>query len=123
MGEEQCVGSCMTEKEDYTYTCADCFGQLTACTKKQCFAECSGGSSGACAECTWKNCVPAFTSCCGIIDVPMKEPATPTALALVEGKKAGDACKNDADEKTWTGKGEANFESDLSECGRKCMGE
>jgi len=69
-GAEACVTKCMAGKEGYSSSCADCFGQLTACTAKNCLAQCTAGKSPGCTECTQKNCVPSFTSCSGITEIP-----------------------------------------------------
>jgi hypothetical protein len=67
-----CVGTCIAAKEQYTTTCASCFGDLGQCTRDHCMIQCIGGESPACQHCTVSKCVPAFESCSGITDVPSK---------------------------------------------------
>ena len=51
-GAKACVSSCLQAAEKYSATCADCFGDLAACTEANCLAPCIGGASAACATCT-----------------------------------------------------------------------
>jgi len=42
--------------------------------------------------------------------------------AIADSEEAGGACTNAGDQQVWTSKGEANFKSDMSACGRSSMG-
>merc|ERR1712139_714295 len=77
-----------------------------------CWTKCIGGETAACKQCVADSCTPALKTCSGL---------TPPSLALSFGSQGG-ACTNDADQQVWTSKGEANFNSDMSDCGHSSLG-
>lgn len=83
MGAKSCVSKCMVGKESYTSACADCFGELGACTESNCLAQCIAGNSPKCAACQQAKCAPAFTTCSGL---------TPPSTALLVPSQGTATC-------------------------------
>eukprot|EP00928_Gymnodinium_smaydae_P057122 TRINITY_DN4039_c0_g1_i1.p1 TRINITY_DN4039_c0_g1~~TRINITY_DN4039_c0_g1_i1.p1 ORF type:complete len:257 (+),score=22.49 TRINITY_DN4039_c0_g1_i1:53-772(+) len=112
LGAARCTASCIKKKESYTDQCSACFGDLADCTQKSCLSQCAFGESPACSKCLAQHCAPAFTACSGL---------TPASGMSVQSYLSA-ACTDDADQKVWKAHGEANFRSDMQECGLNCLG-
>merc|ERR1719436_1835773 len=98
----------------YTEDCSSCFGALTGCTKDNCMVDCMTDANGSkCKDCVDDHCTPAFETCSGL---------TPPSQAVALEATA-DACKDDDDMAIWNGSGKTDFQSDLSDCGHKCLGD
>jgi len=120
LGAKACVSSCLQSAEKYSAPCADCFGDLTACTESNCLFPClKSPPTKACADCQNSKCVPAFVSCSGI---PQSDLPPPPPAPLMVAANATGACSDDADQAIWTAKGSANFQADMTKCGTSCMG-
>jgi hypothetical protein len=78
-GAKSCVSKCMVGLEGYSSACADCFGDLTACTEKNCLAQCAAGNSPSCTTCQNAHCVTPFQTCSGLT-----VPTTTTMLVAVD---------------------------------------
>ena len=48
--------------------------------------------------------------------------ACSNAASLLRGNSDSPACTNDADTSIWSSKGKANFNTDMTTCGKKCLG-
>merc|ERR1719192_2744899 len=113
LGMSSCTSKCIAKRRGYTATCADCFGELTGCTKDHCMFDCMTDAQGtSCKDCVDDHCTPAFKTCSGL---------TPPSKAELRAPQT-DACKDAADQKVWTTDGKTDFEGDLSACGHKCLG-
>lgn len=65
-GGATCVTNCM-EMLGLSSACATCFGSVSACTVRECIAECSGSDEMACTDCRVREgCVSAFEACSGL---------------------------------------------------------
>ncbi len=61
-----CGAGCVRDAVGVSQGCADCFGEILACTLMHCAIQCIDSASAACAECQEANCLPAFESCAGV---------------------------------------------------------
>merc|ERR1719150_1859204 len=111
LGMSSCTSKCIASRRGYTATCADCFGELTGCTKDHCMFDCMTDAQGtSCKDCVDDHCTPAFKTCSGL---------TPPSKAEL---MASAACADTADQKVWTTDGKTDFEGDLNACGHQCLG-
>ncbi len=46
-----------------TESCAECFGEYSACSKKNCFFKCAFGSDESCKECAKTSCAETLEAC------------------------------------------------------------
>ena len=66
-GASHCVSKCIQNKEHYSETCCDCFGNLASCTAKYCMSPCmKNKTSDDCRSCVDSHCQPPFINCSGI---------------------------------------------------------
>merc|ERR1719410_2364184 len=114
LGDAKCTSKCIEKRRGYTEPCSDCFGELTGCTKDNCMFDCMMDANGSsCKNCVDSHCTPAFKTCSGL---------TPPSSKSLTAPMAG-ACTDAADQAVWNKDGKADFASDLSACGHKCLGD
>jgi len=61
-----CSSNCLQQSTELSSGCADCFGEVIACTITNCATQCFDATSQACTTCRNQYCTPAFESCAGI---------------------------------------------------------
>mmetsp|Transcript_23478 Transcript_23478/g.64687 ORF Transcript_23478/g.64687 Transcript_23478/m.64687 type:complete len:839 (-) Transcript_23478:2234-4750(-) len=65
VGRGPCVTGRFETDRGYSPGCAACHGELSQCTRNQCFSQCILGRTPACAQCATDKCNPAFGQCVG----------------------------------------------------------
>lgn len=66
-GGGQCTADCLVDGPGLTPACAQCWGDVTACTSGNCALQCLGGDSPQCESCRDANgCTAAFDTCSGL---------------------------------------------------------
>ena len=70
-GAASCVADCVHRTQNLSSPCSACFGNLAACTVKNCMSPCvqGGSASGACRACEQQYCGDPFARCSGL-DLP-----------------------------------------------------
>ena len=104
----QCALSKCASQASACLADAECKTKVTcalACTTESCIDGCAGASPDAATS--------ALVSCavaqgCVTSSTPVSADAT--------------ACTNDADTAIWSSKGKTNFNTDMTKCGKKCLG-
>lgn len=115
-GAKSCVSTCMVGKEGYSKACADCFGELGACTEANCLAPCIAGPSPKCTTCQNAKCVPGFKTCSGL-EPP---PPTRTILTVTSDAHCCDSCNATAGLVKYYSVAK-NPEAHRQQCGESCM--
>lgn len=64
-GRPPCVKSCIMQKQDYSDSCANCFGSLGKCARDNCRFKCRNAWSQWCESCMKAHCAQGFAECTG----------------------------------------------------------
>ena len=65
----QCGATCIEEQTDFSSSCSGCFGEILACTMRECGTEALGSLTGnrdALDACIAEKCDDDFSACAGI---------------------------------------------------------